>query len=156
MQARFEAKHALKSPPHLTLQMPFRALETDERLIGSLLTDYAASQKPFMLHLSGFGCFPPRVIFVKPSNPEIVRALHQAMKPVLQKLPSITSQKIPQQINPHCTIATRDLSPDVFPQAWELFKHRVFEASFPVDSIALLKHNARFWEVHREFHFGGG
>ncbi|AXJ01821.1 2'-5' RNA ligase [Cyclonatronum proteinivorum] len=156
MQARFGAKHALKSPPHFTLQMPFRALETDEQHIGILLTDFAASQESFMINLNGFGCFPPRVIFVRPENPEPVRQLHQALKPFLRQMPGIHPSNIPDRINPHCTIATRDLSADVFPQAWDAFKNRSYEASFVVSSVALLKHTGKLWKVHRDFHFKGG
>ncbi|MCH8487016.1 MAG: 2'-5' RNA ligase family protein [Candidatus Cyclonatronum sp.] len=156
MRDRFGAKHALKVPPHFTLQMPFRALPDQESEIVARLSAFAASRKPFLLHLNGFGAFPPRVIFVKPENPEPVRALHEALKPVLRKLPGVNPEKIPHQINPHCTIATRDLTEEMFPEAWESFRTRSFAASFCAESLHLLKHNGKFWETYMEFPFSAG
>ncbi|MFM7858912.1 MAG: 2'-5' RNA ligase family protein, partial [Flammeovirgaceae bacterium] len=56
-----------------------------------------------------------------------------------------------QPFQPHVTIAFRDLRKPMFERAWEEFKHRNFKAEFTVDSIALLKHNGKHWNVIMEF-----
>ena len=41
---RFGAAHALKSPAHITLQMPFHWLESEEHLLEKCLREFAARQ----------------------------------------------------------------------------------------------------------------
>ena len=51
MRHRFRAGHALKSPPHITLQMPFRLDSQDESHLISLLERFASGQAPFPVDL---------------------------------------------------------------------------------------------------------
>jgi 2'-5' RNA ligase len=66
-----------------------------------------------------------------------------------------TRGEIMQDIHPHITIATRDLTPAAFDEVWPEIKGEEFRASFNVNSIFLLKHNGRDWDVYDEFPFGG-
>lgn len=50
-------------------------------------------------------------------------------------------------IDPHLTIAFRDLSKEAFAQAWPELQQRDFEVSFIADKLFLLKHNGKVWEV---------
>ena len=61
----YQSKAALRSPPHVTLQPPFKWDETTEMRLSSELKTFSLKQKPFDLTLDGFGVFPPKVIFVK-------------------------------------------------------------------------------------------
>ena len=49
--------------------------------------------------------------------------------------------------NPHMTIAYRDLSPELFQQAWHEYKHKKFEAEFEVDAFYLLQHDSKKWNI---------
>jgi 2'-5' RNA ligase len=60
----YNSSHALKSPPHVTLQPPFKWLTEDFDLLKECLTEFAKTYAPIPITLSGFGSFPPRVIYV--------------------------------------------------------------------------------------------
>lgn len=154
MKSRFGAAHALKSPAHITLQMPFRIDENLEESMIEGLKDFAGNQSGFQIKLDGFDCFPPRVLFVKIKEHKPITELHGRFKNILHS--GIGLQKNNSfKFHPHMTIATRDLSAEAFEKAWQEFQNREFEASFKVKSLFLLKHNGKFWEIYREFPFGG-
>lgn len=155
MKSRFNAKHALKSPAHITLQMPFRKIHSEEHRTIEALEQLATTQSPFAVGLSGFGCFTPRVIFVKVENHQPIVDLHANLNRVLAEELNFKPNEIMPTIHPHVTIATRDLTEIAFPTAWEEFKERAFNASFEANSLFLLKHNGKFWDIYREFHFKG-
>ncbi|MBT8298865.1 MAG: 2'-5' RNA ligase family protein [Maribacter sp.] len=153
LKERFNAAHALRSPAHITLQMPFRRSKEDEPYLIDTLQEFAADQKRFTVRLSGFDCFSPRVIFVKVIDHEPIISIHAQLKQVLTDKMKFTEKAINQNIHPHMTIATRDLSIEAFHGAWREFEKREFEASFLTKSLFLLKHNGKFWDVYREFLF---
>jgi len=153
LKERFHAKHALKSPAHITLQMPFKTSNKDEPYLIKTLQEFAANQDAFQVELSGFGCFSPRVIFVKAIEHDPIISLHAKLKKVLIEGMAFEEHIISQDIHPHMTIATRDLSVGNFKAAWGGFKKREFEASYLNKSLFLLKHNGKFWDIYREFLF---
>jgi len=153
MKERFNAKHALKSPAHITLQMPFRYSNADEPHLIETLQKFAENQHAFSLNLSGFDCFSPRVIFVKVTEYEPMVLLHSKLKTVLSKKMDFEENAITQDIHPHMTIATRDLSVSNFKKAWKEYEKKEFEASFLSKSLFLLKHNGKSWDIYKEFFF---
>ena len=153
MQVCFNAKHALKSPAHITLQMPFRIHKKNEPSLIEILQNTATNQDAFELKLSGFDCFSPRVIFVKVINHDPIIPLHGKLISLLSQKMDLGEKVISQHIHPHMTIATRDLSSEKFKLAWNEFKNKPFEGSFLCKSLFLLKHNGKHWDIYREFHF---
>ena len=153
MKRRFGALHALKSPAHITLQMPFRRPESFEPELIQSLESLASQQVAFELPLKGFGCFPPRVLFVKVQNQEAILKLHSQLQKVLQQELGFNKQERGFRFHPHMTIATRDLTEEAFAEAWPEFSKRPFEAKFGVTSLFLLKHNGKTWDLYREFPF---
>ena len=104
--------------------------------------------------LDGFDCFSPRVIFLRITDHQLLIPLEAALKKTL-----ITSGIIPEPprvfpFHPHMTIATRDLKPESFEKAWPEYRERSFRAEMHIQSLFLLKHNGRHWEVFGEFGFG--
>lgn len=156
MRTRYGASHALKSPAHITLQMPFRLAPEVEPVLLGLLEGFGTRQWPFRIELQGFGAFPPRVIFIRIADHVPVSNLESSLRASLadEATLKIETSKLP--FHPHMTIATRDLEETAFHQAWAAFKDRPFEAAFEVRSLFLLKHNGQVWEVYREFDFGNG
>jgi len=153
MRDQFNAKHALKAPAHITLQMPFRREEKFESQLIPELKSFAAEQIPFEINLNGFDCFEPRVIFVKITNHKPVQILYGNLRESLIDKLSFDPDKLKHEIHPHMTIATRDLKEDAFYKAWDEFKNRPFEDSFKTNSITLLKHNGKDWDIYKEFLF---
>ncbi|UGU14532.1 2'-5' RNA ligase family protein [Sinomicrobium kalidii] len=153
VKERFGAKHALKSPAHITLQMPFKRIAAEESQIINALEGFARLQRPFPVMLSGFDCFSPRVIFVKVEDHAPIVELHAGLQRVLTGKLGFTGREITRRFHPHMTIATRDLPEIVFRKAWPEYEMREFGASFIAGSICLLKHNGKYWEIYREFRF---
>lgn len=153
MNERFHARHALKSPAHITMQMPFKRNEADETSLIEALTSFTSGQTPFNVKLNGFGCFTPRVIYVAVQNPEALKHLHHGLKRLLLEKQGFDQKELSQKITPHMTIATRDLDAKHFYKAWPEFEKRGFKAEFTVNSLFLLKHNGKFWDILREFEF---
>jgi len=153
MKERFNTKHALKSPAHITLQMPFkRSADFEEPLVNTLKA-FANQQQAFKIELSGFGCFSPRVLFVKVNDHEPIATMCRDLKKVLSDTLDFKTDKITSKIHPHMTIATRDLSKSEFNKAWPEYEKRKFSSSFWANGIFLLKHTGKYWEIHREFSF---
>ncbi len=153
MKKRFDASHALKSPAHITLQMPFRREEEMEDEIIESLENFASEQSEFDVQLNGFDAFPPKVLFIKVEDHDPVQDLHSKLNIVLTQSLSFTESEIKKEMHPHITIATRDLNKAAFNAAWSEFKDRSFQASFKVSSLFLLKHNGKFWDIFRKFPF---
>lgn len=153
MKERFNAKHALKSPAHITLQMPFKWKEEEENRLISSLEKFATGQSSFTATLNGFGHFSNRVIYVNVEKPKPIISLHAQLKGILVNELSFQKHEITADIHPHMTIATRDLSKPAFREAWPEFQQREFQGSFLVKSLFLLKHNGKHWDVYREFPF---
>jgi len=155
MKRDFSSSHALKSPAHITVQMPFKMTAENEPQIVKALKEFAAGEKPFLVELDSFGAFAPRVIFIKVREHFNITGLHSRLKDVLLAQMGFPQDEIMTVVHPHITLATRDLSRDNFGQAWPKFEGREFAASFEVNSIFLLKHNGRNWDIFGEFTFGG-
>jgi 2'-5' RNA ligase len=154
MKSEYGAGHALKSPAHITLQMPFKRSSEDETLISEALRKFVTGEKFFTVDLDGFGAFAPRVIFIKISEPEPVRALQSRLKKVLMTELHFSPAEIMKDVQPHLTVATRDLTKEAFSEAWTELQKEEFKALFDVNSVFLLKHNGRNWDILEEFPFG--
>lgn len=155
MKARYGSSHALKSPPHITLQMPFRRPEAFEGKLAPVLECVAMEQKDFRVILDGFDCFAPRVIFVRVANHEPIIALHERLSAALPDT-GLEPREITARVHPHMTIATRDLNETCFHRAWREFERRSFKAGFRAEALYLLKHNGRCWDPYMAFPFGIG
>lgn len=153
IEARYQAKHALKLPAHITLKMPFKFKREEEPLLIKVMQELADRISVFDVELSGFDYFRSGVIFVKCANPAPIIEVHNKLEKVFaQKLASPVNEE-PSGFFPHMTIATRDLSPEFFGKAWAEFKNREFNASFEAERFFLFKHNGKTWDVHRKFFF---
>jgi len=150
----YNSGHALKSPAHITLQMPFKRASADVKDISNVLRKFASAEKPFRVDLIGYGAFAPRVIFIKIVEPDPVQGLHSRLKRVLIDELHFHHDEVMRSVQPHITVATRDLTKAAFGEAWAEFEDEEFSASFEAGSLFLLKHNGRSWDILEEFPFG--
>ncbi len=147
----FGSKAALKSPPHITLHMPFRLKAKKLSALQAALSVAARDISPFDLQLQGFGAFEPRVIFVDVMEQPQLRHLQNAVQQQLKLLQLFQGDYKGRGFHPHMTVAFRDLKKAAFKEAWQLFENRALERSWEVSKFCLLKHNGSFWETFKHF-----
>lgn len=153
---QYASQGALKSPPHITLHMPFEWKEDKEEMLISKLENFLQSQKACSIRFKNFGCFSPKVIFVDIEKTETLKVLQANLQRFCKqelKLFNANYKELP--FNPHLTVAFRDLKKPAFKMAWEEFSKRKFEGEFSAEAVALLKHTGKQWEVFRTFHLVG-
>ena len=160
MLEKFDSKHALRSPPHITLHMPFKWKPSKQETLEKALFQLAESIQPFNIRLNNFGCFDPRVIFVSvEESPELTTCFEKTRR-TMRTLNVLNANYKDKPFHPHATIAFRDLKKEKFKEAWSEFKTKSFNEDFVADSLVLLKHckpeeNIPHWEVVKEYPFGG-
>ena len=147
----YDSSAALKSPPHITLHSPFRGSPDSVEDMNRGLQAFARDRAPVPISLNDFGAFAPRVIYIRVCKTSALLTLQQEIQAFMENSLglSVVGQKRP--FSPHMTVAFRDLSPHNFKQAWLNFQHQSFEAHFIAETLTLLKHNGKIWEVWREF-----
>ena len=153
---RYHSRAAQKSPPHITLQPPFEwSSATVGNLQASLMT-FAMKQRTVPITLSGFGAFPPRVIYINVLKTLELMALQQALAVYLEAELNIADRRSRHRsYYPHLTVAFRDLKPSAFKQAWPEFETRSLQFQFTADQLTLLIHTGQRWTVSQAFPFGG-
>ena len=148
---RCATKAALRSPPHMTLHMPFNWDETKEEALFKVLAVLAAEHKPLALQLNNFGAFEPRVIYVKIDESDELNLLQKAVTKAAAAKWHIYPRSDSRSFRAHMTIAFRDLKKPKFHEAWEEFAFRNYSRPAPITSLSLLKHNGRIWEIYKSF-----
>lgn len=150
---RFFADHygsraALRSPAHITLHMPFEWAAADEQELKDALLRFAERQRPFNIELNGFGCFPPRVIFIRPVPSSELEKLQAGLKKMAaMELGIFNADRLNQGFHPHVTLAFRDLKKRFFEEAFAAINSRKFDDMWTAKSIELMRHTGQEWEV---------
>ena len=148
----YRTSHALKSPPHITLIPPFNFRNTEEKRIIDLLKIFVQTTNPFNVTIEGFGAFKPKVIYLDFTENELLQSLQMRLSEQFNGISGLNVKKR-KLFAPHMTLAFRDLSPQMFYRAWEKYKLETFKASYMVESLFLLKHNGKFWDIAYELYF---
>jgi len=149
----FGSKHALRSPPHITLHMPFKWKERRLEELQQALAHAVAGFEAFDLELKDFDFFPPRVVFVDVAANQPLRELQRRVARHLRSLQLFNADHKDQGFHPHVTIAFRDLKKPRFEQAKAYYETQNYEAQFLVDQVVLLKHNGKTWDTSECFPF---
>lgn len=150
----YQSRAALKSPPHITLQPPFKWLDENLPMLQQCLSQFAAERSPFPITLSGFAAFPPRVIYVNVVKTPALLSLQADLSARLQTVLNIVDPSSQQRpYSPHVTVAYKDLTKPNFKAAWLEFKERSLQFEFTATHLTLLLHNGQRWNIHSEFNF---
>lgn len=145
---KFNSKHALNAPPHITLHMPFKWKEQKLDRLKEVIQKINNELIPFAVSLNNFDFFEPRVVFVNVLENE---SLNQIQKQVVDscrkelKLDNANYKDRP--FHPHITIAFRDLKKPMFYKAKEYFEKVTFSAEFKVGQVSLLKYDGDKWNL---------
>lgn len=146
-------RHALNSPPHLTLQPPFEWPEHDLDALKDCLNHFAARQTSFAIDLDGFGSFPPRVVFIKPLKNKLLNQLFHHLVTCLERELGFSDPRNRRPFHPHMTIAHRDLDESDFPDVWAYFREKNYKCRFETNALTLLRNVRGKWEVEEMFSF---
>ena len=148
IKKRFGAAHALKLPAHITLIPPIW-LEREQEF-ANVLQSVAEEQLVLPVKLKNFGHFGQRVIYINVEDHEPIQELHQLLSRSLAKfLPEGKNANL----QPHITVATRDLTREKFQMAWEEFRNRFYHTEFGATALTLFKHNGKTWDIIKAFSF---
>ncbi|QSE98171.1 2'-5' RNA ligase family protein [Fulvivirga lutea] len=143
----YGSKAGLRSPPHITLHMPFKNKVEKELDLKRCISDLAKNAAPFTLSLNGFGHFSERVIYINVDGQDELTSLFYSIADVMKKQFNVFNSDYKNRgFNPHMTIAFRDLKKHAFQKAWPEFEHKPFNEQFMVSSLCLLKHNGKSWD----------
>ncbi len=157
VKKRFSIHHqssrALKSPSHITLRPPFKMFKEREEELSNSLTTFANDHKSFNVDLNGYGHFRKDVIYIKPSENDLLNKAYSDLQQHLALKNCFPISPPYPKFHPHITVAYRDLSAKAFDEAWKVFEHEFFKYSFTAGSIYLLKHIKQKWDVIGEFGF---
>ena len=145
----FEASKALNSPPHITLQAPFRWGLRNLDVLKQSLLDFSNNQKKIFLHLDGFDCFRPKTIFVKVEPNDDLTRLQGELENYLATALGL-EKRSQRNFHPHMTVAFRDLRREKFDNAWAYFSSLAYQRFFEADRLSLLQHNGKFWEIREK------
>lgn len=143
---------ALRSPPHITLHMPFNWADRKLNNLIAAIESIARDLTSFKIQLNGFGCFPPRVIFVRvETSPQLI-LLHKKTEQIFKtELDLFNALYKNEPFIPHITVAFRDLSKNNFHLAWQNYEQKSFEENWMHENLCLLKHNGQRWEPFKWF-----
>ena len=143
-------KYALKSPPHITLKMPFVHNENKEGELVKLLRRFFEQEKSFSLSLGKIGSFGSRVAFIKVKYPPELKSCQQRLidfsKTVLKKNIELSDSNY----HPHLTLAYRDVKKEQFESVLEYLKDNSVKGSFDVQQVYLLKKVDGNWRTIEE------
>lgn len=150
---KFGIKYALKSPPHITLKMPFTYNEAKEDFLRGRLEEFLKAQKPLQVKIIGVGTFGNRVIFLDIEKSDELQNLQASLKSFCKKELNLVDELSDRNYHPHMTIAFKDLKPGSFLEVLDLVKKRGFQTEFCADEIVLLKRIEGRWISHKTVPF---
>ncbi|SIS55765.1 2'-5' RNA ligase [Belliella pelovolcani] len=143
----FGLKYALKSPPHITLKMPFSWNEAKEGILIEKVKEFSNNLKPFSIQIDGFDRFGKRVIFVRVNENKDLIALQSSLTTFCKQELKLVSELSDRNYHPHMTIAFKDIKERQFDLYFSFLSTLSIQAQDQVDSISLLKRIEGRWEV---------
>lgn len=150
---RYASCKAFNSPPHVTLQPPFKWIRDNLEVLQDSLRDFAADRPPVPVMLEGFGAFKPKVIYVNVLKTPELMWLHKQLIAHTEASLAIVDPNKSRPFAPHMTVAFRDLTRQNFKAAWPEFEHRQLHFQFTPPNLTLLIHDGNRWHVCAEFPF---
>ena len=147
MLERYGCKVGLKSPAHITLIPPFWLATAKEKDLVMDLDLISMLHFPFIIYTNNFASFSPRTIFIDVTGNKELNALKSSVESKFTKNKEYNLKVEDRPFKPHITIATRDLTKKSFGEAWAYFANKKFEKQWVANSISLLHHNKKNWDV---------
>ncbi|MEQ9402196.1 MAG: 2'-5' RNA ligase family protein [Cyclobacteriaceae bacterium] len=152
---KFGSNHALRSPPHITLHMPFKWKDRKKDQLIDVIERINDSMVPFEIDLKDFGFFEPRVVFVNVvENQSLIHLQKEVVELCRKELKLDNANYRDQLFHPHVTIGFRDLKKRMFYEARKHFEEQALSCRFQAERVSLLKHDGERWGVEPGFFSG--
>ncbi len=150
----FNSSRALRTMPHITLKAPFKLASREHNTLLNWFNGIRPMAESFVVELEDFGSFPNKdnpVIYVKPiMTPALERLQKSIMTAFEHAYPNISIPYTERNFHPHMTIAFRDLTPEQYERAMDIYQHKKYSAAFRADKFYLLQHDGEQWKVIAE------
>ena len=154
--AEFNSRGALHSPPHITLQPPFKIPTDEKEQVTHFLQQFASNSPAIAITLDGFNCFEPRVVYIDVQHSPELFNLQQQLKFGFSETFQINDQRYGDRpFKPHVTIAFKDLTKPNFEHAWAEFQHKKIHHEFWVNELTLLAYRDQSWQIEQQFSLQG-
>ncbi|WP_186757014.1 2'-5' RNA ligase family protein [Echinicola salinicaeni] len=150
----YNAKHALKSPPHVTLKMPFVWNERKEEKLDTLLSSFFERYEPFLITFKGIGRFGRRIMYARVSHGPELPVFQEELKLFCKRELKLNEELSDRAFTPHMTLVYSDLKNRFFDECWGWIKEKGFYGEMEVVKVALLKKKDYRWTVLKEFELG--
>lgn len=145
---KWNARQALRTPPHITLIPPISLNEGESEELKRISQEIASKHPSFRLKVNRYDSFNPKVIYLKPSFPHALSVLYtDLLKMILANIPH-AMQKYPyESFVPHITLAYRDLDPLRFKEVWKYYKNKKVNFAVDINRISILDNTADGWVI---------
>ena len=153
LRDQFGIKYALKSPPHITLKMPFSYNEAKEDLLVANLQEHLKGQEPFAVKIDGVGTFGNRVIYLAIEESEMLRNCQRELSKFCKERLHLTEELSDRNYHPHLTVAFKDLKTNHFSEVLAFVKQECFKTVYYAPELMLLKRIDGVWLVYRSLRF---
>ncbi|MDN3687148.1 2'-5' RNA ligase family protein [Cyclobacterium jeungdonense] len=151
IQERFGYKFALKSPPHITLKMPFLFNENKEEQLENKLRRFFGEEKGFSLEIEGVGSFREKVVFLRVKYPPELPALQQRLVTYGKRHLGHQIELSDLNYHPHLTVAFRDIKKGQFGDLMAFLRPRFGKQQMAVRQVSLLKKASNSWQIQNNF-----
>jgi 2'-5' RNA ligase len=151
LKEKFGIKYALKSPPHITLKMPFLFNENKESILKEKLHRFFEAEQSFEIGLKGFKTFGSRVIYIVVKSPPELMQLQSTLAQFAKSRLLLPLELSDTNYNPHMTVAFKDLKKAEFGQYLEFVKKYKVDFQVETSEVSLLKKMDYQWEICENF-----
>ncbi|MFC4871120.1 2'-5' RNA ligase family protein [Negadavirga shengliensis] len=155
LKEEFGLKYALKSPPHITMKMPFLYNENKETRLFHLIEEFFSVERKMALGLSGFRSFRQRVIYIRVKYPPELMEMQQRLASFCKSRMNVPVELSDLNYQPHMTVAFQDLKKDKFSEYMDFLNAIRVRYDFTVENVGLLKKEDYKWDLYKRFPLGG-
>ncbi|MEQ9064492.1 MAG: 2'-5' RNA ligase family protein [Vicingaceae bacterium] len=145
---KYGIRHALKSPPHITLHMPMRVEADREVELIKKVKNACRKLTKGKFQLRGISSFPPRTVFIDVLKSDWLENTRMVIQRAMQEG---GFGKLDDHFHPHVTLMTRDVNRETYARAFQDLKDLIFDDEVPGNEITLFKHDGKQWKELESF-----
>lgn len=154
LREEFGVKYALKSPPHITLKMPFVLEEKKVDLLRRSVEVLMENSPAFEVTLKAVDHFRRKVIFLQVILPDDFTEIQKKLVAHLKREFHLPIELSDSNYHPHMTVAFQDIKKADFDSIYDRVKSYDYHANFLVKDLWLLQKNEGVWKPLKSMEIG--